>query len=47
MANKKRTSYTIDEDVIIRLNVEAAKLNINKSDLVERLLREGLDKISS
>lgn len=47
MANKKRTSYTLDEDVIIRLNVEAAKRNINKSELVEELLTEGLDRISS
>lgn len=44
MADKKRTSYTLDEDVIIRLNVRAAQLNVSKSDLVERLLSEGLER---
>ncbi len=44
MSNKKRTSYTLDEDLIIRLNVEAAKRNINKSELVEQFITEGLER---
>ncbi len=45
MTNKKRVSYNIAEDVIIKLNIKAAELNITKSELMERLIVEGLDKI--
>lgn len=45
MTNKKRVSYNIAEDVIIKLNIKAAELNITKSELMERLIMEGLDKI--
>ena len=46
MANKVRVSYNIDEDVKTGLNVRAAELKVTKSELVERFIREGIERTS-
>ena len=47
MAELKRTSFNVDKEVMKEINMMAIKLETTQGKLVERYLREGIERDKS